>query len=51
MGFCGVHEGNIERRFVSPEARGKGVGTLLVTHATGIQGPRGSMSMSRSTRP
>ena len=26
LGFCGVHEGNIEMLFISPESRGSGVG-------------------------
>ena len=32
-GFCGVHDGNIEMLFIAPEARGSGVGRLLVAHA------------------
>lgn len=38
LGFCGVHDGNIEMLFISPDIRGKGVGTLLVTHAIREQG-------------
>ena len=33
LGFCGVHDGNIEMLFISPDARGKGVGALLATYA------------------
>jgi putative acetyltransferase len=33
LGFCGVHDGNIEMLFIAPYARGKGLGTLLVKHA------------------
>lgn len=32
-GFCGIHEGNIEMLFISPVARGTGIGALLTTHA------------------
>ncbi|WP_429140089.1 acetyltransferase [Aeromonas allosaccharophila] len=32
-GFSGVHEGKLEMLFVAPEARGGGVGRLLVVHA------------------
>jgi putative acetyltransferase len=32
LGFCGVHDGNIEMLFISPDARGKGVGALLVAY-------------------
>ncbi|WP_421238082.1 acetyltransferase [Aeromonas jandaei] len=32
-GFSGVHEGKLEMLFVAPEARGGGVGRLLVQHA------------------
>jgi len=33
IGFCSVHGGNIEMLFISPDARGKGVGSFLVSHA------------------
>lgn len=33
LGFCGVHDGNIEMLFISPAARGKGLGALLAAHA------------------
>lgn len=38
LGFCGVSDGNIEMLFISPEARGKGVGALLASHAINTQG-------------
>lgn len=38
QGFCGVHEGNIEMLFIAPEARGKGIGDLLVAYAIKSQG-------------
>lgn len=38
QGFCGVHDGNIEMLFISPAARGKGLGTLLAAHAVKEQG-------------
>jgi putative acetyltransferase len=38
LGFCGVHDGNIEMLFISPEARGKGIGSLLVAYAVKNQG-------------
>lgn len=38
LGFCGVHDGNIEMLFISPDARGKGVGSLLADHAIKEQG-------------
>lgn len=38
LGFCGVHDGAIEMLFISPDARGKGVGSLLATHAIKEQG-------------
>jgi len=37
-GFCGVHDGNIEMLFISPEARGKGIGSLLASHAINMKG-------------
>ncbi|GGN24156.1 MULTISPECIES: acetyltransferase [Marinomonas] len=33
QGFCGVHDGNIEMLFISPAARGKGIGTMLTANA------------------
>lgn len=33
QGFCGVHEGNIEMLFISPEVHGQGIGKMLVAHA------------------
>lgn len=38
LGFCGVSEGNIEMLFISPTARGKGVGARLAAHAIRTQG-------------
>lgn len=38
QGFCGVHAGNIEMLFVSPDARGKGIGAMLSAHAIKEQG-------------
>ncbi|WP_429065890.1 acetyltransferase [Aeromonas bestiarum] len=38
VGFCGVHDGNIEMLFIAPEARGCGVGRQLVDHAISHQG-------------
>ena len=33
LGFCGLGDGSIEMLFISPDFRGKGVGTLLATYA------------------
>ena len=38
VGFCGVLDGNIEMLFIAPEARGRGIGRLLVAHAISRQG-------------
>jgi putative acetyltransferase len=38
LGFCGVHDGNIEMLFISPGARGKGIGAMLASHAIQEQG-------------
>ena len=38
QGFCGVHDGNIEMLFISPDARGKGIGAMLAAHAIKEQG-------------
>lgn len=38
QGFCGVHDSNIEMLFISPNARGKGVGAMLLGHAIKEQG-------------
>ncbi|MBU0913065.1 MAG: acetyltransferase [Gammaproteobacteria bacterium] len=38
VGFCGVHDGAIEMLFISPDARGKGVGSLLAAYAIKEQG-------------
>lgn len=38
VGFCGVSDSNIEMLFIAPQARGKGVGTLLAWHAIRVQG-------------
>lgn len=38
LGFCGVHDGNIEMLFISPDARGKGIGSLLAGYAIKSQG-------------
>jgi len=38
LGFCGVHAGTIEMLFISPDARGQGVGALLAAHAIKHQG-------------
>mgnify|MGYP005823797765 CR=1 FL=1 len=38
QGFCGVHDGKIEMLFISPEVRGSGIGSMLLTHAISEQG-------------
>ncbi|EXJ10784.1 GNAT family N-acetyltransferase [Imhoffiella purpurea] len=38
QGFCGVHEGNIEMLFISPDVRGKGIGAMLSAYAIKEQG-------------
>lgn len=38
QGFCGTHKGNIEMLFISPGARGTGIGKLLTNHAINNQG-------------
>lgn len=38
QGFCGVLDGNIEMLFISPDARGKGIGAMLSAHAIKEQG-------------
>ncbi len=38
LGFCGVHDGNIEMLFISPKARGTGVGAQLTDYAIKHQG-------------
>ncbi|ALM52948.1 acetyltransferase [Halomonas huangheensis] len=38
VGFSGVHDGNLEMLFVAPQARGTGVGSLLISHAIQHQG-------------
>lgn len=40
LGFCGVHNDNIEMLFISPDARGKGVGTSLISYAIKTQGAK-----------
>lgn len=40
LGFCGVHNDNIEMLFISPDARGKGVGNLLICYAIKTQGAK-----------
>ncbi|WP_018918766.1 acetyltransferase [Vreelandella zhanjiangensis] len=37
VGFCGVYDDNIEMLFIAPQARGQGVGALLVSHAINTQ--------------
>lgn len=38
LGFCGVHDGNIEMLFIAADARGKGIGAMLAAHAIKMQG-------------
>ncbi len=38
LGFCGVHEGNIEMLFVAPSSRGTGIGRRLTENAIQNQG-------------
>lgn len=38
QGFCGVHDGNIKMLFISPDARGKGIGAMLASNAINEQG-------------
>lgn len=38
VGFCGVHEANIEMLFIDPDCRGTGVGSSMVAHAVNFQG-------------
>ncbi len=38
VGFCGVHDGNIEMLFIAPDARGQGIGAMLAAHAVNVQG-------------
>ena len=38
LGFCGVHDGNIEMLFILPESRNLGIGSLLTNHAIKSQG-------------
>ena len=33
VGFMGVHDDNLEMLFIHPDARGQGLGKVLVTHA------------------
>lgn len=37
LGFCGVYDSKIEMLFISPSARGNGVGSSLVSHAIHTQ--------------
>lgn len=37
LGFCGVHDGNIEMLFIAPQTRGQGVGKQLLLHALAHQ--------------
>lgn len=38
LGFCGVLDGNIEMLFIAPQARGAGIGSLLLDDAVTAQG-------------
>ncbi len=38
VGFCGVHDGNIEMLFIAPDARRQGIGAMLAAHAVHVQG-------------
>lgn len=38
LGFCGVHDGNIEMLFIAPQARGEGIGSLLLDDAVTAKG-------------
>lgn len=38
LGFFGIHNNNIEMLFILPDARGKGVGSLLADYAIRAQG-------------
>ncbi|QLF93005.1 acetyltransferase [Pseudomonas sp. ABC1] len=40
LGFSGVAEDKLEMLFIAPEARGKGVGRALLTHALSVQSVR-----------
>lgn len=37
LGFCGVHEGNIEMLFVSPASVNVGIGRVLTEYAISAQ--------------
>ena len=37
LGFCGVHDGNIEMLFVSPASMKQGIGKILTQHAIAHQ--------------
>lgn len=40
LGFCGIHEGSMEMLFISPDAQGKGLGSMLMNYAINTQGVR-----------